>query len=199
MKGLIYYSSKNNIEKIYKQYFGAFLEEETTTSSGNNFSLVSKLGLSKLFNLFVNAGIDGTVSSEQKKSKTVKLLNDFNDRLIRVVKEIEEPNAFQDVTEISLNDINTLYKFNLPLKVSEIYKPNSQGTFIKVSYESDKLQFEGLTSKENWDSPSLINNILHSSEVNNMSFKAKGLLAPIEVKTINNKKAFFCQFLVIYA
>ena len=109
------------------------------------------------------------------------------------MNEIFTDSEISDVKEIAKHaNTQSLYSFCLPLGILESFNSKMPGTSIEVSHHSDYLHFSGVTSSANWNSNSLVNNILYTG-----SLEASGIFIPLKVTKGKYSVNMNVQYLII--
>lgn len=199
---IIYYISKNVIDQLYRQYFGA-LEEATYIDTQENSGKVSaKLLLDKLFSLLTGTSLEaqGELQHKRGETKERKISETSEDRAFRLLEEIFEKGPKLNPQQIIDGEITQgIYTFSLPAKIS-YKKIQTQGkeSFIEVSHKSGNFNLAGLTSDDNWLSASVLNNLIWQSvKRKETGIAVSGVLSIVGVDNSKNKTEVIVQFLLI--
>lgn len=197
---IIYYISRNTIDHLYRQHFGA-LEESTFIDTKENSGKVSfKLLLDKLFGLITgtNFEVQGELQHKRGETKQLKISETSEDRAFRLLEEI-----FEKCPKLNPQDViegktkQGIYTFSLPTRIS-YKKIQSKDTLIEVSHESDNFKLSGLTSNDNWLSASVLNNLIWQSiKKKETGIMVSGVLSIVGVDNSKNNAEVIVQFLLI--
>lgn len=194
--GIIYYISKSNIELIYKNNFGPNKETTYKNESEQRKGLSLKLGLEKFLKILTGANFsaEGTIEKSDTMAEEIRFKESVEDRALVLINELFTDDLIPDIKEITKHETPfPIYSFSLLLEITESFNQKGSGTLIEVSHHSDNLNFKGVTSSENWNSNSLVNNVLYTG-----SFEASGIFMPLKVMKENNMTNLTVQYLVIY-
>lgn len=161
--GLIYYISERSIDQIYRSIYGP-LDDARTTETRNEraTSVAGKLGLDKLLALLTGATLSAEATVQRKKatSETFESRITTEDRAIRLLRDIFATESADISTIVDSENLLPLYTFSRPVNVSYRTVSSESNPLIEVSHSSPEIEFAGVTSPENWVSPSLLNNLL---------------------------------------
>lgn len=199
---IIYYISRNTIDHLYRQHFGA-LEESTFIDTKENSGKVSvKLLLDKLFGLITgtNFEVQGELQHKRGETKQLKISETSEDRAFRLLEEIfEKCPRLNPQNVIDGETKQGIYTFSFPARIS-YKKIQTQGkeSLIEVSHNSDNFSLAGLTSDDNWLSASILNNLIWQSvKRRETGVTVSGVLSIIGVDNSKNKTEVVVQFLLI--
>lgn len=201
---MIYYISKNNIDNLYRSKFGSVItEKETGENKSKSFTASLKFGLDKLIALISGTSLEvkGDTSFSKTTTEKQKRIETSEDRALFLVKELFTEENIEKVNKNSdFNSLDTknIYAFELNFSVTEKFKKKGLGTDIILMHKSDTFEITGHTSKENWVSSSLVNNILSIQNINEPSFLCSGIFSPIQVIRDSGKVKIIVQFLIIF-
>jgi hypothetical protein len=196
----IYYISRDLIDQIYRKQFGPIEETIVSNQSEKSRGWGGKLGLSKVLSIFgLDAG--GETKSERKKSKSESrsIKQSSHDRALVLLEKIcaNNPANVRDI--VTHDEYHDIYTFSAAVHLSYTPIECVKSPLVEVSYESEGLQFSGLTSADNWTSPSLMNNLLWKSKKSkDAGIWASGILTPLFVERAEEGINLSVQYLVIF-
>ncbi|WEK34960.1 MAG: hypothetical protein P0Y53_20925 [Candidatus Pseudobacter hemicellulosilyticus] len=197
MNTLLLYSSRNNIERICSQLIGPQKEVQSTDANQSTKSFSLGLALGNLIYLITGVSVNGTYSAQNTVTSQTKLSYDSYDRVTILIDTLQTEPKLKYIQDIATHPSEVLYKFDLDVSLTELYKPNATGSFIRINHVSSDLIFEGLTSKENWAGDSIVNNILHAADGGHL-FRLQGLCAPLKMEKKEGKIVLIVQFILLY-
>ena len=124
------------------------------------------------------------------------------DRAIRLLREFFADASVDISTVTESKPLSAFYTFHCPVKVSYAAVGPTGGSpdgdpMIEVSHKSSQIEFAGVTSRNNWVSPSLANNLLWESSDGNSSVSMAGIMTPLSLRRDDSRLKMKVQYLVL--
>lgn len=196
---LFYYVSVNIIDQLYKNEFGPIKETEVTKEKDRGAKLSVSATLDKLIKILIpiNANISGQYRLGNKEINKTKIIESPEDRIAVLIKNIYSKKHLPNIESLSEDGpINSLYWFSSPIKIRSKVGSNTNNIIVEVSHKSNKIEFYGTTSEDNWISTSILNNLLFSSKSNEI-INLSGIAIPISVNFNSTIPRIIVQFVII--